>query len=311
MRAAICSYGIADGCHVSPLAHRGGSQEQGRRPGVRAPPRRPRRRLGSLPLSRAGSSSDPSGGRRTARSISFSPTPITGLICLEVKGGGLECRNGEWYRVEEGQAGAYGTPSSRPSTTATTSARKLRRCEGPGQRGLVHRPRRRIPGHNGPPSSSWRPMPLPRSCSTALSFAIRRRLSKSSWPSTRDPETSASCFLDPPAPRPSETFSHRGRPSRCPWVRLRERDAQARRADPLTVSSLKPVRPRSPDQKITGCAGSGKTILAVEQAKRRIAQGRSVGYVCFNRGAPEITYGNAKVGRACSSTPSTGSAPIW
>jgi hypothetical protein len=36
--------------------------------------------------------------------------------------------------------------------------------------------------------------------------------------------------------------------------------------------------------KITGCAGSGKTLLAVEQAKRRARQGRKVGYICFNRG---------------------------
>lgn len=34
---------------------------------------------------------------------------------------------------------------------------------------------------------------------------------------------------------------------------------------------------------VTGCAGSGKTMLAVERAKRLASDGRSVGYICFNR----------------------------
>ncbi len=34
---------------------------------------------------------------------------------------------------------------------------------------------------------------------------------------------------------------------------------------------------------VTGCAGSGKTMLAVEQAKRRVAQDKRVLFVCFNK----------------------------
>ena len=33
-----------------------------------------------------------------------------------------------------------------------------------------------------------------------------------------------------------------------------------------------------------GCAGSGKTMLAVEQAKRLAAKGEDVLFVCFNTG---------------------------
>ena len=40
---------------------------------------------------------------------------------------------------------------------------------------------------------------------------------------------------------------------------------------------------RDPRMVIRGCAGSGKTMLAVEHARRLAADGRRVGFVCFNR----------------------------
>ncbi|MSO42583.1 MAG: NERD domain-containing protein, partial [Solirubrobacterales bacterium] len=30
--------------------------------------------------------------------------PGQGILCLEVKGGGIECRNGAWYRIEHGKS---------------------------------------------------------------------------------------------------------------------------------------------------------------------------------------------------------------
>jgi hypothetical protein len=47
---------------------------------------------------------------------------------------------------------------------------------------------------------------------------------------------------------------------------------------------------------VTGCAGSGKTLLAVEQATRRVQQGRRVGYVCFNRALRDHLKRNAAPG---------------
>jgi len=41
---------------------------------------------------------------------------------------------------------------------------------------------------------------------------------------------------------------------------------------------------RAPRLDVTGMAGSGKTLLAIEHATRRAALGRDVLYVCFNRG---------------------------
>ncbi len=41
---------------------------------------------------------------------------------------------------------------------------------------------------------------------------------------------------------------------------------------------------RVPRVDVTGMAGSGKTLLAIEHAKRRAQMGRDVLYVCFNRG---------------------------
>ena len=37
-------------------------------------------------------------------------------------------------------------------------------------------------------------------------------------------------------------------------------------------------------QVVTGPAGSGKTVVALEFAKRRVAKGERVLFVCFNRG---------------------------
>src|SRR4051794_18268209 len=40
---------------------------------------------------------------------------------------------------------------------------------------------------------------------------------------------------------------------------------------------------RAPRMVITGCAGSGKTMLAVERARRLARDGQSVLFVCFNK----------------------------
>jgi hypothetical protein len=43
------------------------------------------------------------------------------VVCLEVKGGGIECRYGEWFRMEPGGKRER-IPSAKLSTTDTTSS---------------------------------------------------------------------------------------------------------------------------------------------------------------------------------------------
>ena len=46
--------------------------------------------------------------------------PEQGVLCLEVKGGGIECRHGEWFRSRRAaEPSESATRSTRPSTTAS------------------------------------------------------------------------------------------------------------------------------------------------------------------------------------------------
>src|SRR5690242_18537832 len=59
--------------------------------------------------------------------------PERGIVCLEVKGGGLECRHGEWFRLP---AGAEKERMRDPFTQALDHKHALRRkiAEQPGWR---------------------------------------------------------------------------------------------------------------------------------------------------------------------------------
>ena len=67
--------------------------------------------------------------------------PERAIVCLEVKGGGIECQHGEWFRLPAGgpRASACPTRSRRRSTIATRCKRKIAERRGVG----------------GPTSCSW------------------------------------------------------------------------------------------------------------------------------------------------------------
>src|SRR4051794_27325984 len=45
---------------------------------------------------------DPENGAKDGEADFVIAHPDKGIICLEVKGGGIECRHGEWFRIEKG-----------------------------------------------------------------------------------------------------------------------------------------------------------------------------------------------------------------
>ena len=76
---------------------------------------------------------DPAEGARDDEIDFVLVPPERGIVCLEVKGGGIECRHGEWFRLDRAAASASGsaTRSPRRSTTATrSSARSPRSTAG-------------------------------------------------------------------------------------------------------------------------------------------------------------------------------------
>ena len=78
------------------------------------------------------------------------------------------------------------------------------------------------------------------------------------------------------------TCSPRRCRSRCRWrprsSRRSRRSSQLTREQSLLLARMA----RNPRMAIYGCAGSGKTMLAVEHAKRLAADGKDVLFVCFN-----------------------------
>ena len=65
--------------------------------------RPPARRVARSPLGQLGRARRMATGRSTARSTSCSSIPGERILCLEVKGGGIECQHGEWYGIHDGK----------------------------------------------------------------------------------------------------------------------------------------------------------------------------------------------------------------
>ena len=128
-------------------------RERRREEGLRGAARRARRRVGGLPLGEL-DCPRPGEGARDGEIDFVLCHPDKGILCLEVKGGGIECRHGEWFRTARRQAAsASRTRSSRRSTTATRSGASSHGRWIRAQ-GSLHRPRRRLPRHHGPPAGA-------------------------------------------------------------------------------------------------------------------------------------------------------------
>lgn len=213
--------------------------------------------------------------------------PERGVLCLEVKGGGIECRHGEWYRLER---------------TATGTTRE--RIKDPFHQALDHRYalERQLAGH---PELKGRPLLIGH----ALAFpfvtihqldlapdapreilldrhAVTRNAIEEAVTGVLDWHRGARDRREPPAADGAEAI----RNILAPRVRievpmaaefLEEEEALVLLTHEQTVA-LERMR-RDPRMVVTGCAGSGKTMLAVEHSKRLAREGKRVLFVCFNR----------------------------
>jgi ATP:corrinoid adenosyltransferase len=193
-----------------------------------------------------------------------------GVVALEVKGGPLECRHGQWLRK--------GERIKDPFQQALDHAYNLRRKLGDDKRWhIVHALaftdltiHTLVLAPDAPAEIVWDRHDL-----DDIEAALERTLAYHRG--SRDKRR-------PPDP-------DHVRAMLAPEFRL-EVSMGAEFVDEeealitLTVEQAKLLgqRWRTPRMAVYGCAGSGKTTLAVERAKRLARAGQDVAFVCFNKG---------------------------
>ena len=208
--------------------------------------------------------------------------PNKGLLCLEVKGGGIESRYGEWWRV--GPEGAQRIKD--PFTQALDHRYALKRMLARADSRLAEKA---LIGHAvvfpyvtihqlALAPDAPREVLIDRHDVSEIDEAVERVL---------DYQRGSSGARRGPGANGAQTV----RDTLAPRVRLRvpmaaefsdEEEALVLLTHEQTIA-LARMR-RDPRMVITGCAGSGKTMLAVAHAKRLAREGKSVLFACFNRG---------------------------
>jgi hypothetical protein len=224
---------------------------------------------------------DPAEGARDGEIDFVLCHPERGIVCLEVKGGGIECQHGEWFRLVDGKRERTKDPFKQALDHRYTLERKVAAVEGWKKRKLfiVH----------------------------ALAFpdiTVHELVLAPDAP----PEIviDRNGLKDVPAALDRVLAYHAGArekrelPGEEGAAMLRELlAAEVRIEVPMAAEFLEEEEQlitltheqaallarfgRDPRMVITGCAGSGKTMLAVERAKRLAAEGADVLFVCFNR----------------------------
>jgi hypothetical protein len=207
--------------------------------------------------------------------------PERGIVCLEVKGGDLECRHGEWLRRTDG---AW-TRVKDPFTQVLDHRYALERLIDavPGWRGrdllIVHAvalpdipvhslalapdaPAELIIDHRGLEDVE---------ASLARVLAFHRGARDKRRP-PGEPGTAMLRDLLAPA-------IHIEVPMAAAFLEEERALIELTREQSMLLARLS----RNPHVAVHGCAGSGKTMLAVEHAKRLAAAGKDVLFVCFNR----------------------------
>jgi hypothetical protein len=211
--------------------------------------------------------------------------PEKGIICLEVKGKGIECRHGEWSRLYKGRRERIKDPFKQALDHAHNLRRKIADEKGWANRKLF------ICHALGFPQVTVHQLALAPDAPAEI-LIDRHGLD--------DIEASLERVLDyhrgsrDKRELPGSEGAEMLRNLLAPDVRL-EVPMAAEFLDEeealitLTHQQALLLNRFARDKRmvITGCAGSGKTMLAVEQAKRRAAKDERVLFVSFNRGLRE------------------------
>jgi hypothetical protein len=207
--------------------------------------------------------------------------PDEGIVCLEVKGGDLECRHGEWHR----RAGAERTRVKDPFAQVTDHkyalGETIDRVDGWRAKDLF------IVHAVGLPDIPVHSLVLAPDAPAEI--VIDRR-----------------GFEDPAASLEKVLAFHRGsrdkrrppgpdgvamlRDLLAPTIEIEVPLATQFFAEDAALVELTREQAmllarmaRNPRMAIHGCAGSGKTMLGVEHARRLAEDGKDVLFVCFNR----------------------------
>lgn len=209
--------------------------------------------------------------------------PDKAILCLEVKGGGIECRHGQWRRREGNKSEWMPDPFTQALDHRYSLERKIAEVDGWKRRVketfLVHGlafPQISVQQLALAPDAPLEII-IDRNGLGDVGAAIKRILAYHRG--ARDKrvppgEDGATMLRDLLAPRIAIE------------VPLAERFLEEEeQLIELTVgqSRLLNVFGRNRRLLVTGCAGSGKTLLAVERAKRLVKDGQEVLFVCFNK----------------------------
>jgi hypothetical protein len=211
--------------------------------------------------------------------------PEKGLICLEVKGGGIECRHGEWFRIVGGKEERARDPFQQALDHRYDLKRKIEAVDGWKTKKLflvhalafpdisVHK---LVLGPDAPPE-----IVIDRTGVQDLATAIENVLTYHEG--SRDKRGAL-----------GEEGVEMLRNLLAPEVRIEVPMAaefleEEAALITLTSQQTKLLSHFGRDKRmvVSGCAGSGKTMLAVERAKRLAANGKDVLFVCFNRALRE------------------------
>lgn len=202
------------------------------------------------------------------------------VIAVEVKGGGIDCRRGAWYRTRPGEQPERIVD---PFTQAIDHKHNLRRkLEGVGGEGLhvVHavwfpqlNPQSLVLAPDAPPE-----LVLGRADLEKPTAAVERVVK---YHAGREQHGRAANAKDLELVR--ELL--------CPEISIpvpmavtfTDEEEQLVRLTYEQAAALKQLH-NNRRLAVHGCAGSGKTMLGVERAKRLVAAGGEVGFICFNKG---------------------------
>lgn len=208
--------------------------------------------------------------------------PTRGIVCLEVKGGGFECQHGSWFRLPRGGGR---DPMRDPFQQALDHRYALRRKieEQPGWQNrklmLVHAlafpdvsVHKLVLAPDAPPQ-----MVLDRNGLDDVDAFIEGVLAY---------HRGAHDDREPPGAEGVQMLER----LLAPTVRIEVPMAtlfaeEDRLLVELTDQQAALLNHVGRDRRlvVTGCAGSGKTMIAIERARRLAEAGRSVLFVCFNK----------------------------
>ncbi|MGI8461658.1 MAG: NERD domain-containing protein [Solirubrobacterales bacterium] len=208
--------------------------------------------------------------------------PEKGIVCLEVKGGGLECNHGEWHRRMDGKRERMADPFKQAIDHRYDLSRKIDQLDGWRGKDLflthalcfpdisVHK---LVLSPDAPPEiviDMNGVKDLETSIESVLAYHQGAREKR------RNPGDDGAEMLRDLLAREIRIDV----PMAAEFLEEEERMITLTLNQAAALNSLA----RTKRLAVAGCAGSGKTMIAVEHAKRLAAAGKDVLFVCFNRG---------------------------